>query len=381
MRVSLFSSWEVQCGIADYSAKLVGALRLLEDTSVNVVPFDRQAHPRADYVRWGQALNAGDVAHVQHEYTFFGYLTPWHNHFEAFAREIRRPLVLTRHVSFDGPLNLPGRGRRQALHRFKWALYNRWLGPYARYLNHGMFDRAQHVIVLSQHLKDQLTARGFPGERVSVIPPGIEAAGAVSGAPELRAAWKWADKTIIGMFGFITAAKGHSLAVDALANLDESFVLLIAGGVRRPADEPVRAALLRQIEALGLGKRVRLTGYLPEAEVAAHLTACDLLVYPYTRVDTSYSLSAGLAHHTAPLLLSDVAAHREVAEQSRAAALFRSGDSTALAHEIRALSQDPARRADLLANAERYARANDWASTARRTREVYTQVLDEARRA
>ena len=380
MQVSLFSSWGVQCGIADYSAKLVSALRGLEDTSVNVIAFDRQPHPRADYVRWGQALNAGDVAHVQHEYTFFGYLTPWHNHFEAFARQIRRPLVLTRHVSFDGPLHLPGRGWRSALHQFKWALYNRWLGPYARYLNRGMFDRAQHVIVLSQHLKDQLTARGYPKQRISVIPPGIEMAGAVSGAPDLRAAWRWADKTIIGMFGFITAAKGHRLAVEALAQLDEAYVLLIAGGVRRPADEPVRAALLRQIEGLGLGERVRLTGYLPEADVGAHLAACELLVYPYTRVDTSYSLSAGLAHHTAPLLVSDVAAHREVAGQSGAAALFRSGDSAALAHEIRSLSQDPTRRAELMANAERYARANDWTTAARRTRDVYTQVLNEAHR-
>jgi glycosyltransferase involved in cell wall biosynthesis len=375
----MFTSWEVRCGIAAYSSKLVSALRALDELRVDVVPFDRQAHPRSDYVRWGQAMNSADLAHVQHEYTFFGYLLPWRNHFEAFARQIHRPLVMTRHVSFDGPLHLAGPGWRRILPKAKWALYNRWLGPYAHYLNRGMFDRARHVIVLSQHLKDQLVARGFPAHRISVIPPGIAAVDPVSGTPDLRSAWNWSGKTIVGMFGFISAAKGHSLALEALAQLPGNYVLLIAGGIRRPADEPFRAALLRQIERLGLEGRVRMTGFLPEAEVAPHLSACDLLIYPYTRVDTSYSLSAGLAQPTAPLLLSDVAAHREIVERSAAAALFRSGDSAALAHEISALSQDPARRMELLRNAARYARANDWGTIARRTSEVYTQVLAEAR--
>lgn len=381
MQISLFSSWDVRCGIADYSAHLVAALRGLDDTQVNVVAFDRQAHPRTDYVRWGQTMSSGDVAHVQHEYSFFGYRLPWRNHFEAFVRPIARPLVITRHVSFDGPLMLAGRGWRPALHQFKWALYNRWLGPYARYLNRGMFDRAQHVIVLSQHLKDQLLARGYPVSRVTVIPPGLAPAPPPPAGPSLLAAWGWEHKTIVGMFGFITAAKGHGLALEALAQLDDSYALLIAGGVRRPADEPLRAALERQIDARGLRSRVRVTGYLPESEVPAHLHACDLLIYPYTRVDTSYSLSAGLAYLAAPVLVSDVAAHREFAEHSQAVALFPSGEAAALAHAIRALAHNPARRAELLAKAAHYARSQDWPAVARQTRAVYAQVLTEARAA
>jgi glycosyltransferase involved in cell wall biosynthesis len=242
-----------------------------------------------------------------------------------------------------------------------------------------MFDRAQHVIVLSEHLKGHLTARGYPANKISVIPPGIAAEAPASGGPALHASWGWADKHVIGIFGFIAAAKGHALALEALAQLGDEYVLLIAGGVRRPEDEPVRAELERQIDALGLRQRVRITGYLPAGEVAAHLSACHLLIYPYTRVDTSYSLAAGLAHRAAPLLASDVAAHREFAERSNAVALFRSGSAEALAQAITAVAQNPARRAELMANAEHYARAYDQTAAAKATRAVYTRVLAEAR--
>ena len=108
MKISLFTSWQVRCGIADYAAHLVEALQQLPDTQVAIVPFDRQTHPRADYVRWGQEMNAGEVAHIQHEYSFFGYRLPWRNQFGPFVAQIRKPLVITRHVTFDGPLMLPG---------------------------------------------------------------------------------------------------------------------------------------------------------------------------------------------------------------------------------------------------------------------------------
>ena len=76
LRVGMFSPWQVRCGIADYTAGLIAGLRTLEDVDVSLVPFDRAAHPRADYVRWGHQLNGADVAHVQHEYSVFGYRTP-----------------------------------------------------------------------------------------------------------------------------------------------------------------------------------------------------------------------------------------------------------------------------------------------------------------
>ena len=367
----MFSSWQVRCGIASYAADLVTALNSLPETQVQVIPYDRQVHPRRDYAAWGQAMNGGDVAHIQHEYSFFGYLLPWQNQYGAFVDRIRKPLVITRHVTFDGPLTVPGRGLRHAVRSAKWAAYNRWLGPYARYLNKDIFERADRVIVLSERLKQHLLARGVDGAKIHLIPAGVPSVAQATGGAALRTQWGWQGKRILGIFGYITPAKGHGVAVEALTKLPDDVVLLIAGGVRRTGDQHVLDALQRDIAAAKLGERVRITGYLDEAAVPAHLAACDLLLYPATHADSSYSLITGLAYAAAPLLASDVYGHREVAERKAGIALFANGDSDSLARTAAELLADPTRRAALLAQAATYAQAYSWEAVAAMTRKIY----------
>lgn len=374
----MFSSWQVRCGIADYTAHLVDALNRLGDIRVSVVPFDRQPHPRSDYRRWGERMNDGDVAHVQHEYSFFGYLTPWHNHFDAFVKRIVRPLVITRHVSFDGPLTVPGRGMRHALWQVKWSLYNRWLGPYARYLNREIFDVARQIIVLSARLKDHLIARGIAATKIHVIPPGLPEVSPASRdeAQALRAAWGWQDKRIVCQFGYIAPAKGHALALEALARLPEDAVLVIAGGARLDAHRPFVEALQQRITQAGLQSRVRIAGYLSAHDVARHLAASDVLIYPNTHADFSYSLLSGLAHRAAPAIASDIYAHREVAAECGGVALFRSGDAQHLAGEIERVTRDSALRRSMLEDIERYAQTHSWLHIAQRTAEVYRRAME-----
>ena len=370
----MFSSWQVRCGIASYAADLIGGLRSLPATEVDVVAYDRQRHPRGDYVAWGEAMNGGDVAHVQHEYSFFGYLVPWQNQYDPFITRIRRPLVITRHVTFDGPLTVPGSGVRHGIRRAKWAAYNRWLGPYATYLNKGVFTHADRIIVLSARLKEHLVARGLDAGKIHVIPAGVPAVPSATGGEALRRAWGWEDKRVLGIFGYITPAKGHKLAVQALSQLPEDVVLLVAGGVRRDSDQVVLDDLQRDVAAAGLGARVRVTGFLEDAEVGAHIAACDLLVYPATHADSSYSLVTGLAYGSAPIVASDVYGHREVAERGAGITLFRSEDPGALAEAVRRLLDAPEQRDRLLAEARAYAAATTWTAVAAQTRQVYLQA-------
>ena len=374
LAVRMFTSWQVRCGIASYAADLVTALRELPATQVDVVPYDRQRHPRRDYVAWGEAMNGGDVAHIQHEYSFFGYLIPWQNQYEAFVTRIRRPLVITRHVTFDGPLTVPGSGVAHSVRRAKWAAYNRWLGPYATYLNKGMFAHADRIIVLSGRLKEHMVARGLAAEKIHVIPAGVPKVAPALGGESLRAAWGWEKKCILGIFGYITPAKGHRLAVAALAQLPENVVLLVAGGVRRAGDQVALDELQRDIAAAGFCERVRITGFVEDEDVPAHIAACDLLLYPATHADSSYSLVTGLAYGSAPVVASDVYGHREVAERNAGIALFASGDAGALAREVEALLAAPARRAALLEEASAYAHAYAWPAVAAQTRQVYVQA-------
>lgn len=375
MHISMFTSWQVHCGIASYASHLRDALNTLDDTRVSIVPYDRQVHPRADYVRWGQSLNHGEIAHIQHEYAFFGYLLPWQNHFRSLTRQIDKPIVITKHVSFDGPLNIPGHNPAHLIKQIKWAMYNRWLGPYASYLNKGTFEIAQQIIVLSARLKDQLIRRGLKPDRIHVIPAGVPQFPTVSGGDQLRADWSWHTKKIIGLFGYITPAKGHLIALDSLAHLPEDYVLLIAGGLRRGADRSALDAIEQKIDQLRLQPRVRITGYLEEADIAKHIQACQVLIYPYTHVDSSYSVVTGLAYQSVPIIASDVYAHRELASQGAGLALFRSGEPIELAKSIEAIVNDRDRQAQMLAADKRYAYDHSWSAIAQQTREVYRQAI------
>ena len=375
MRVTMFTSWQVRCGIADYAEHLVRALRALQGVEIIIVPFDRKYHPRADYARWGYMMNQGDVAHIQHEYTFFGYLLPWRNHFNTFIKAIQRPLIITRHVSFDGPYVPAEPEPMRSVRRLKWALYQRWLGPYATYLNRDVFDAADQIIVLNAHMKDQLVRRGIRPEKIHVIPPGVPEIPPPSGGERLRALWGWQDKYVIGQFGFIAAAKGHTLLLEALASLPEEYVLLIAGGIRRPGDRGALRAIERKIDRLGLRHRVRITGYLDSQDLPSHLDACDVLVYPNTRADFSYSVLMGLAARKAPLVLSDIPPHQELAEAGAGVVLFHSGDAGSLATRIQEVSQDVLLRKRALEQVTTFVREHLWDTVAQKTLEVYYRAL------
>ena len=371
MKIEMFTSWQVRCGIADYATELVAGLRALPLTDVDIVPFDREIHPQSDYIRWGYDLNRGDVAHIQHEYSFFGYLTPWSNQFRSLVSRITQPIVITRHVSFDGPLSVPGVGLKHTIRQIKWAMYNRWLGPYARVLNKDTFDIANQIIVLSGRLKDHLTSRGIDAGKIHVIPAGAPVVPPATGGAVIRDRHGWAGKRVIGQFGYIAPAKGHRIMLEALARLPEDYVLLIAGGPRIEAHRTYQNEIEAQISAMGIGNRVRITGFLPTAEVARHIDACDVLVYPYTHADFSYSVATGLAYNHAPVVASDVYVHREIATYCPGLTLFRSGDPAALVTALRQAAMNNQVRNQAFNGMARYIREYTWAAMAEKTRDVY----------
>jgi glycosyltransferase involved in cell wall biosynthesis len=381
MRIGLFSSWQVRCGIADYSAALVEALRAQPGLAIDIAAYDRTPHPARDYAAWGQQLNQTDVAHIQHEYAFFNYLTPWGNRFRHLVRPITRPLVITRHVSFDGPLNVLGRGPRHQLRRFKWWLYQRGLGPYARYLNLDMFARADQVIVLTGRIKQHLEARGMPSDRIHVIPAGAPVI-ASHATPEdvahIQQSLGLSGRKVIGQFGFVAPAKGHMLALQALATLPADHCYVVLGGARIPAHEGYVEALWTQARALGLADRIRVTGFVSNEALGAHLAACDAVVFPNTHADYSYSIVTAVAHACAPVIVSDLPGHREIAAQTGGLSRFASGDAAALAAAIQAVTAQPKDQAGLRAQAGQLARDYSWDAIARRTVAVYRLAAERA---
>ena len=97
MKISFYTNWQKQCGIADYSARFKTALEKT-GAAVTIVPVGLKKGV-FDLVRLGKMMNDADIAHIQHEFSFFAnaFMLRSFANCSLFLRQINIPRVLTMH--------------------------------------------------------------------------------------------------------------------------------------------------------------------------------------------------------------------------------------------------------------------------------------------
>jgi len=147
-----------------------------------------------------------------------------------------------------------------------------------------------------------------------------------------------ADAPWVGMISELVPNKGIPFAIRASENLMHSgvpFVLLIIGSGE--LEEPLRA----QIERRGLGKHVRLLGYIPRA--ATLMRAFDLFILSSRKEGLPYVLlEAGLA--SLPVVATDIPGVTDIIDDGVSGALCPSNDYERFADSISGLLEDPSLR-------------------------------------
>ena len=164
------------------------------------------------------------------------------------------------------------------------------------------------------------------------------------------------DKVVILQVSRMEAWKGHSLHLDALANLSDldNWICLMAGGAQRPQEERYLAGLKRQAENLGISKRVRFLGQ--RSDVPTLLAAADIFCQPNQGPEPFgivfiEALSTGL-----PVVSTNIGGAAEILDRS-CGILTPAHDPTALAAALRRLIESPSERGALGAGGPRRARA------------------------
>lgn len=142
------------------------------------------------------------------------------------------------------------------------------------------------------------------------------------------------DATLLLNVGRQEHQKGQLLAIHAMSALvkrDPKTSLLIVGreGTATPR-------LLRAVEDLGLGDRIRMVGHSPY--VPDLMTAADALMFPSLYEGFGGTLVEAMALRL-PILASDIPVHREVCEGT--ALLFTRDSPLAIAEAVETLSRDP----------------------------------------
>jgi len=183
----------------------------------------------------------------------------------AFARRHRLPLVVTFH-GHDVPA-LVGRARFTA----RYARYAALAGP--------MLRQAALLLPASRDLADRLIRDvGADARKVEVLPLGVDAARFDAMAQRDRAPMVLRDSApTVLMVGRLVEKKGHLYGLRAFAaahaRVPDARLVLIGDG-------PLRRDVLWEIDRLGIGAAVHLTGPLSAPAVASWMLRAHVLCCP-----------------------------------------------------------------------------------------------------
>jgi glycosyltransferase involved in cell wall biosynthesis len=315
---------------------------------------------------------------VQHEFGFFGTNYPDSiRNFGNLLRSLRRtnkPVLVTYHTDPHFPFALPAsrQGIKQAVLNRMW----RWL--VARQFRG---RKGCHALVHTAKGRQALIHSGMATSNVSMVPMGHEPR-AVSKDPDERRRAKRTlgispDAVLLSMFGFISAYKGHAIAVKALKSLPKNYVLAIIGG-RHPCagEEPTMNAILRAWRKQD-PKRLTITGYADRPTIDLYQQATDICLAPYM---PSFNLSASAALTWAltsgrPTIASGIPAFEDINRRGECLMTVTPGAADELAWTIQRVARDEPLQAWLVAKAQAYAEANSWRVAAERNHSVYQRVL------
>ncbi|HXH20989.1 MAG TPA: glycosyltransferase family 1 protein [Dehalococcoidia bacterium] len=235
--------------------------------------------------------------------------------------------------------------------------------------------QAARIIAVSEYTRgDLLTEFGLPGERVDVVPWGVDVPSEPprdAGRFEALATAHRVRQPFFVAFGGDAPRKNVSRLIEALRELTRALtgdVQLVLIGV----PDSARARFEELAEGLGVSKQVVTLGYLPDQDVATLLVFSEALVYPSLYEGFGLPVLEAMAVG-APVITSNTTSLPEVAGD--AALLVDPTSAGAIAEAMRHCYLNAAVKADLARRGRRRAAAFTWDRAARATVATYRRVL------
>jgi glycosyltransferase involved in cell wall biosynthesis len=236
------------------------------------------------------------------------------------------------------------------------------LEPLAKAVEAYLFSNADHLVAVSGAVKDYIHSVA-PKAAVTVLPNGVDVQSflrvrASNGAPETRGEKKFT----VGFVGSLKPWHGLEFLLEAFRRLpdEQNFELRIVG------EGPLRPALEKLVQKLGLQNRVVFTGAVEFEQIPGTLKMLDVLVAPYPQMENFYFSPLKIFEYMAagkPIVASRIGQVAEILEDGENALLVPPENPQALAAALLRLKTDRKLGGRLGAQAQKNAREkHSWKS-------------------
>lgn len=281
------------------------------------------------------------------------------------SRAVGSRSVLTGHSPFHP------NGVRTPLARGLTPIYDELFAP----ITLRAFDK---IITLTDAEKKSMVNLGAPGDRVTVIPNGVEDDNfETSSTDSFVSKFGLEGKQFVLYLGRLNRTKGIEYLLRAFADISSEVpdcCLVIAG----PAVSLDEATYLENLDSLarklGISSRVIFTGRLSEEEKLAALEACTVFALPSLYEPFGIVLLEAAAH-SKPIVSAASAGPSSIINPGVNGLLVRPGDSNELGDAILRLLQDPSLSQMLGRKGRAMAGGYRWSNIADKVEGVYDRLL------
>jgi glycosyltransferase involved in cell wall biosynthesis len=322
------------------------------------------------FIADGKIMNNADLAHIQHEYSFFSnsripFIYPLMSllHFFIFSKQIKIPKIITLH-------EVTSTTSRNPLMRFLGYLF------FKIYV--AMFNNFDHIIVHTDRFRDTLVRYGITNKRVTVFPVPVPSRDMPPPESSIDTqAFKRSlspdDKPILTIFGFVNARKGHEVALHAMRTIRDC-ILVIAGGPQPGDSSGYFDGLCAQAKELHLDENIKILGFLSDAELHKVMLSTDIFIAPFLDASGSASLTR-IAAYQKPIIGSDIATIRYLKNLGLGVQLFRSGQSVDLADTLRRLLDDRDEQNRLIESTAEFVSRYNYDNFATHLKSLYERII------
>lgn len=196
---------------------------------------------------------------------------------------------------------------------------------------------ANGLLSVSEALKADMVAIGMPEDRITVHYTGVDLQKFSVRDRDAAKAALGISGPMIATVGALIPRKGQSFVIEALARLPDAHLVLIGEGEDRQS-------LTGLAERLGCVNRITFTGNIPHDEIAAWLSAADVMALPSASEGLANAWIEALASGT-PIVITEAGGAREVLTDDNAGRIVARTNEAVLAGVQAVLETPPSRQA------------------------------------